>query len=191
MLMFILKKTYFHRSLHYTYYDSKRREALGWLQFQMSTDTVINDVLLTNGWYRIISSIGDDMPTDPPDSLKCGTWFPIWLNGSLPVPCPYAHSSETGFYPDCTKKNVTSVEVLVDLVLGPPITTYFDGSLVTAFMCKFKEVLRDGGGEFMYDVHWFINEESVILHTGISFNNISSTNLIESDWIGIIHLTWL
>lgn len=51
-------------------------------------------------------------------------------------------------------------------------------------MCKFNDVLRDGGGEFVYDVHWYINEESVVLHTGISFSNIGRTNLTESDWVG-------
>ncbi|CAC5391221.1 unnamed protein product [Mytilus coruscus] len=234
---------------HDTIQNQEKRSAV--YQLELSTDTVINDVLLADGWYRIISSNNDDMPTYPPNALKCGTWYPIWLNGnkfivitdtlpevgdgivskevclrsfieecsnswnieikncdsyyvynlvssnteksaycfgSKPVPCPYGHSSESGFYPACSRnfpgQNVTDAEVTVDLVPGPEIVQGFGPSLVTAFMCKFVEVLRDGGGTFVYDVHWFINEQSVILHTGISFSNIRSTNLNEDDWIG-------
>lgn len=64
---------------HSTIQNQEKRSA-GY-QFEMSSDDMINDFLLTNDWYRVISSIGDDMPTEPPDSLKCGTWYPIWLNG--------------------------------------------------------------------------------------------------------------
>ncbi|XP_076103005.1 von Willebrand factor D and EGF domain-containing protein-like [Mytilus galloprovincialis] len=209
----------------------------------MSTETPINDVMLTDGWYRIFSSNGDDMPTEAPNAMKCGTWYPIWLNdtlplatddivskkvclrsfkfecseswnidikncssffvynlvssitensaycfGSKPVQCPYGFSSETGFYPNCSMdfpdKTITKAEVIVDLVPGPVILLPFGFSLSTAFTCKFNEVFGDDGGEFLYDVQWFINGQSFILHTGISYSNIGSTNLTENDWIG-------
>ncbi|CAC5420228.1 unnamed protein product [Mytilus coruscus] len=226
---------------HFTMQDQEKRSAV--YQFEFGVDTSINDVMLTDGWYRIISSKGDDMPTDPPDMMKCGTWYPIWLNdtlplvtdgivskkvcvrqmetecsnswniqikncdnyyvynlvssdiensayciGSIPVPCPYGYSSETGFYPNCTMdfpdKSIATAEVIVDLVPGPVILPWFGYSLVTEFMCKFDEVFGDDGGEFVYDVHWFINEQSVISHNDIAFTNITITNLTESDWIG-------
>ncbi|CAC5420227.1 unnamed protein product [Mytilus coruscus] len=45
----------------------------------------ISDDFLDSGWYRIQSEAGEDMPTEPPGSFHCGTWYPIWLNGSLPT----------------------------------------------------------------------------------------------------------
>ncbi|CAG2238262.1 unnamed protein product [Mytilus edulis] len=44
----------------------------------------INDVVLHEGWYRIISRSGTDMPTSAQDMYSCGTKNPIWLNGALP-----------------------------------------------------------------------------------------------------------
>ncbi|XP_076103011.1 von Willebrand factor D and EGF domain-containing protein-like isoform X2 [Mytilus galloprovincialis] len=190
-------------------------------QLDMSTETPINDVMLTDGWYRIVSSNGDDMPTEPPASLKCGTWYPIWLNDTLPLAtdgivtkkvCLRSFKSECSnswnieikkcdtyyvynlissitensayCFVDFPVKNVTKAEVIVDLVPGPKVHPWFEFSLATAFTCKFDEVFGDDGGVFVYDVHWYINDQSVILHTGIEYSNIGNTNLTESDWIG-------
>lgn len=45
----------------------------------------ISDDFLDSGWYRIQSEAGEHMPTEPPGSFRCGTWYPIWLNGTLPT----------------------------------------------------------------------------------------------------------
>ncbi|CAC5411168.1 unnamed protein product [Mytilus coruscus] len=50
-----------------------------------SSDQVINDTYLNEGWYRIISANGDKMPSSPPGTMHCGTIYPIWLNGKLPT----------------------------------------------------------------------------------------------------------
>ncbi|XP_052063239.1 uncharacterized protein LOC127702954 isoform X1 [Mytilus californianus] len=52
--------------------------------YDFDTDIAISDDVLQEGWYRIISRSGTDMPTEPPATFRCGTWYPIWLNGSLP-----------------------------------------------------------------------------------------------------------
>lgn len=42
------------------------------------------DALLTAGWYRVISKSGELMPTECIHyGGRCGTGFPIWLNGTL------------------------------------------------------------------------------------------------------------
>lgn len=51
----------------------------------LSKDTPINDVFLSDGWYKVESSIESSMPREAPGPLKCGTWYPIWLNGMLIV----------------------------------------------------------------------------------------------------------
>ena len=39
------------------------------------------DRRLDRGWYRIDSKAGSDMPTFCPQMNRCGTVFPVWLNG--------------------------------------------------------------------------------------------------------------
>lgn len=42
----------------------------------------ICDNILKPGWYRPVSLAGNAMPTDcQKNGLKCGTMFPIWMNG--------------------------------------------------------------------------------------------------------------
>lgn len=44
----------------------------------------ICDSTLEAGWYRPTSLAGDLMPTECPlNGMKCGTSFPIWLNGTF------------------------------------------------------------------------------------------------------------
>ncbi|VDI38471.1 Hypothetical predicted protein, partial [Mytilus galloprovincialis] len=54
-------------------------------QLEIGSINPISDDFLESGWYRIESAAGENMPTEPPGSLRCGTWYPIWLNGTLPT----------------------------------------------------------------------------------------------------------
>ncbi|XP_071123915.1 uromodulin-like [Mytilus edulis] len=46
----------------------------------------ICDNILKPGWYRPVSLAGNAMPTDcQKNGLKCGTMFPIWMNGTHPA----------------------------------------------------------------------------------------------------------
>lgn len=47
----------------------------------LTNDITISDDRLAPGWYRIVSVAGEDMPTEPPETFRCGSWYPIWLNG--------------------------------------------------------------------------------------------------------------
>ncbi|XP_071126275.1 uncharacterized protein [Mytilus edulis] len=47
----------------------------------------ICDNVLEPGWYRPISKAGKEMPTScPKNGQKCGTTYPIWMNGTNPGP---------------------------------------------------------------------------------------------------------
>lgn len=49
-----------------------------------ANDVAISDNFLSEGWYRFKSRAGNDMVTSAPSLTKCGTIYPVWLNGSLP-----------------------------------------------------------------------------------------------------------
>lgn len=52
-------------------------------ELEMGSASAISDDFLDSGWYRIESEAGENMPTEPPGSFRCGTWYPIWLNGTV------------------------------------------------------------------------------------------------------------
>lgn len=49
------------------------------------SDVAISDNFLSEGWYRFESGAGNDMVTHAPPISMCGTLYPVWLNGSLPL----------------------------------------------------------------------------------------------------------
>lgn len=49
------------------------------------TDVAISDNFLSEGWYRFQSGAGNDMVTSAPSIAMCGTLYPVWLHGSLPL----------------------------------------------------------------------------------------------------------
>ncbi|XP_013385755.1 von Willebrand factor D and EGF domain-containing protein [Lingula anatina] len=53
---------------------------------KQSGDIAICDRYIDEGWYRFISPAGNDMPTTCPNfPNRCGTTWPIWLDGNLPA----------------------------------------------------------------------------------------------------------
>ena len=48
-----------------------------------AVDTSKCDSFLMEGWYRIQSEAGDDMPTSCPEDNRCGTTHPIWMDGNI------------------------------------------------------------------------------------------------------------
>ncbi|CAG2238562.1 unnamed protein product [Mytilus edulis] len=163
--------------------NQEKRSASYSLNFD--TDTVISDDVLLETWYRIISRSGTDIPNEPPDTFRCGTWYPIWLNGTGGVQCPDGWSSINGYHPDCsntgfpTEAIIPRVESTLDS--GDPVNPSESRipSLVVVFQCKFDEVLN-----YVYDVFWYINEHYVTEHNNILYSNIRQTDLRPEDWVG-------
>lgn len=50
--------------------------------YNFDTDFAFSDDALEEGWYKVISKSGTEIPTEAPDTFKCGTWYPIWLDGN-------------------------------------------------------------------------------------------------------------
>lgn len=50
--------------------------------YDFETEFAFSDDALEEGWYKVISKSGTEMPTKSPDTFKCGTWYPIWLDGN-------------------------------------------------------------------------------------------------------------
>lgn len=46
-----------------------------------STDIAVSDNFLSEGWYRFDSGAGNDMVTQAPTVTRCGTIYPIWMQG--------------------------------------------------------------------------------------------------------------
>ncbi|XP_063417511.1 oncoprotein-induced transcript 3 protein-like [Mytilus trossulus] len=53
--------------------------------FDFDNDTPISDTRLTQDWYRIEMNTGSLLPNQSPGTFRCGTFYPIWLNGLLPT----------------------------------------------------------------------------------------------------------
>ncbi|VDI73227.1 Hypothetical predicted protein [Mytilus galloprovincialis] len=47
--------------------------------------SAISDDRLATGWYRSNLTAGTDMTKDCPLLMRCGTMYPIWLNGTIPA----------------------------------------------------------------------------------------------------------
>lgn len=49
--------------------------------FDLNNGIPISDERLTQDWYRIEMNTGSLIPNQSPGAFRCGTFYPIWLNG--------------------------------------------------------------------------------------------------------------
>ncbi|XP_063440468.1 uncharacterized protein LOC134721412 [Mytilus trossulus] len=69
----------------HTRLENAEKRSTGFLADWTSEESISDD-MLKEGWYRIFSENGDDMPTTQlPGTKFCGTANPFWLNGTLPT----------------------------------------------------------------------------------------------------------
>ncbi|VDI39770.1 Hypothetical predicted protein [Mytilus galloprovincialis] len=62
--------------------DNAEKRSTGFFADWTSEESISDD-MLEEGWYRIYSDNGDDMPTSQlPGTKYCGTMNPFWLNGT-------------------------------------------------------------------------------------------------------------
>ncbi|XP_052071137.1 uncharacterized protein LOC127709569 [Mytilus californianus] len=221
----------------YSTLDNVKRSA-GYT-LDLDNDIAISDDRLDPGWYRIVSVAGEEIPTAAPGTFRCGSWYPIWLNGTLPtdvnsevsqsvciqtltnvcqstwnidirrcpgdflvynllssqltksaycfgteVECPDGEYSETGYSPGCSSDvppetfvSLVQAELAEGAILNPALGP----SLEPVFKCSFAEV---SGQNYVYDVYWFINDQSVVTHRRLEFSNIGQALLRPNDWVG-------
>ncbi|CAC5411153.1 unnamed protein product [Mytilus coruscus] len=82
--MTLYEKTGSTECTEYTEIKNEEKRSKDYIT-DFSSDQVINDDYLKEGWYRMISANGDKMPLSTPGTMHCRTIYPIWLNGNLPA----------------------------------------------------------------------------------------------------------
>ena len=71
--------------IHYRTINDWRR-SVGYISSNTETYRLCDRHLLKdNAWYRFFSVAGGEMPTTKPNLNRCGTYIPIWMNGSHPA----------------------------------------------------------------------------------------------------------
>ena len=71
--------------------------------------------------------------------------------------------------------------VKAELVEGVILSDQFGPRLEAVFRCSFADV---DGQAYSYDVYWYINEQSVVIHRRFAYNNIDQSWLRPADWVG-------
>ncbi|XP_076089816.1 oncoprotein-induced transcript 3 protein-like [Mytilus galloprovincialis] len=154
-----------------------------WLNGSLPTGT--DDVVTRN---TCVQSMNDDCEDSFLVYIKlCQGYFIYYLRNSTknssycfgegPVLCYDGLQSESGYYPGCATSfpNETVIPE-VQSFLKENMTSH---SLRTTFKCKFEDV---SNGEYVYDVYWYINDNSVTVHHNIPFHSIDTTDLLDSEW---------
>lgn len=207
------------------------------IKIDLSTTYPFTDDRLHTKWYRIENEVGEDMATAPPGVFMCSTWYPIWLNGTLPLifnetvtgqvcmqtffstcyrtwnirikKCPEGYlvyelvtspvidsgycfgwadqcvdgeSSETGMAPGCSSiypHIILNPKVESKLMEGTELMRTFGPSLEPVFVCSLPETRN----EYIYDIHWYINNNSVVTHKNAPPANMTTTHLKPKDWV--------
>ncbi|XP_063435089.1 uncharacterized protein LOC134716188 isoform X2 [Mytilus trossulus] len=205
------------------------------LQLDLATTNPFSDDRLKTKWYRITNTVGEHMPTEPPGVFMCNTWYPIWLNGTIPTTnmtvvtekvcmqtfygicdrtwdisimkcpgdflvyelvvspiidsgycfgfadvCPEGQSSENGMSPGCSDNFPNFVlrpTVVSDLAEGRRIRGA--STLEPVFKCTFAEMTES----LFFDIHWYINNNSVVAYKNIAKESWLNTHLRPHDWI--------
>jgi hypothetical protein len=70
---------------------------------------------------------------------------------------------------------------MAELAEGVIISDQLGPRLEAVFICSFADV---DGQAYSYDIYWYINEQSVITHRRLAYNNIDQSLLRPADWVG-------
>lgn len=84
------------------------------------------------------------------------------------------------FLADVPPETFVSV-VQSELAEGAILNANLGPSLEPVFKCSFTDV---SGQSYVYDVYWFINDQSVVTHRRLEFSNIGQALLRPNDWVG-------
>ena len=69
--------------------------------------------------------------------------------------------------------------VMAELAEGFILSDQLGPRLEAVFRCSFADV--DG---YRYDIYWYINDQSVVAHKRIAYNNINESFLRPAHWVG-------
>ncbi|XP_069130657.1 von Willebrand factor D and EGF domain-containing protein-like [Argopecten irradians] len=105
------------------------------------------------------------------------------------IKCPAGQNSDTGYQPGCGEyPNITlTAEVTHGLVEAP---SEFAGTPTIlkgiVFQCDISS--DDDLTAYVYDIQWFINDNSIVTHRNIPYTNLTQTGLHQSEWTGTYKL---
>ncbi|XP_069130656.1 von Willebrand factor D and EGF domain-containing protein-like isoform X2 [Argopecten irradians] len=144
------------------------------------------DATIREGWYK---PEGLEMPKTAPALNKCGTSFPIWMNDSdAEVKC----TDTSGNQSDCTASPYVT---LTAKVTHEPYTTQTviagTPSILRGFMFRCNISSDEDLMDYVYDIQWFINDNSIVTHRNIPYTNLTQTGLHQSEWNGTYRLGFL
>ncbi|OPL22093.1 hypothetical protein AM593_09641, partial [Mytilus galloprovincialis] len=153
--------------------DNAEKRSTGFFADWTSEES-ISDEILVEGWYRIYSDNGDDMPTTQlPRTKYCGTMNPFWLNGSGPVHCPPTNFPTASVSVE-VEALLTEGEIIPIPILEPK------PSLIPIFKCEFDD---QSNGTYAYDVYWLICGNVIKNNKNLLFKDIANAIVLkETDW---------
>ena len=70
---------------------------------------------------------------------------------------------------------------MAELAEGITLRAPLGPRLEAVFRCSFADVDSQA---YSYDVYWYINEQSVVTHKRLAYNNIDQSLLRPADWVG-------
>ena len=70
---------------------------------------------------------------------------------------------------------------MAELAEGITLSAPLGPRLEAVFRCSFADI---DSQTYNYDVYWYINEQSVVAHKRLAYNNIDQSLLRPADWVG-------
>ena len=72
---------------------------------------------------------------------------------------------------------------MAELAEGIILSAPLGPRLEAVFRCSFAD-----SQAYSYDVYWYINQQSVVTHRRLAYNNIDQSLLRPTDWVGQYHM---
>ncbi|XP_021375788.1 von Willebrand factor D and EGF domain-containing protein-like [Mizuhopecten yessoensis] len=110
------------------------------------------------------------------------------------LPCPVGQSSDTGFTPGCgVAPNVTLNAVVIPGLNATSGEAFGQPVIIKEiqFQCNIEDSSDEDLTAYVYDVQWYINDNSIVTHRNIPYANITESALRQSQWINTFTLGFL
>ncbi|OWF53922.1 von Willebrand factor D and EGF domain-containing protein [Mizuhopecten yessoensis] len=110
------------------------------------------------------------------------------------LPCPVGQTSDTGFTPGCGVGTNVTLNAVVTPGLKTASREVFGKPVIVKeiqFQCNIENNSDVDLTAYVYDVQWYINDNSIVTHGNIPYANITESALRQSQWINTFTLGFL